>query len=453
MNSLLAPQLLQRRTASIQPAAPQEEEHSLGGAFFWLSAFYLVYCARPEDWIPGLRLIPLAKISGIFALIGFLMSLGRTKRGLRDLPREATCLLALIALLIPSALLSPVWKGGAFFHSLDFSKMYVAWILTFLLVTNFTKLRRIIFIQAGSVAAISLFSVLKGRSHPRLEGALGGIYSNPNDLAFAIVLSLPFCIAFMLRARGALRKIAWAVAMIVMLAAVFMTASRGGFITLVVAGALCLWHFGVRGKRLYLVAASVLACALLMGFFGNVLVKRFTAITGEEELYGYQASAYGSYEQREQLMVRALRGIEHYPFFGIGVHNFPNYSGTWHEVHVSYLQIAVEAGIPALALYLLFFWRGFSNLRKLRKIEGFDPEVQLFIGALHASLVGFVVGACFAPEAYQFFPYFAVAYTSVLVAIANEKGLAPAPVAKWSGSWRTGVPLVGRETSALKRLR
>ena len=24
----------------------------LAGAFFWLSAFYVVYCARPEDWIP-----------------------------------------------------------------------------------------------------------------------------------------------------------------------------------------------------------------------------------------------------------------------------------------------------------------------------------------------------------------------------------------------------------------
>jgi len=31
--------------------------------FFWLSAFYFVYCARPEDWIPGLAYIPLAKFT------------------------------------------------------------------------------------------------------------------------------------------------------------------------------------------------------------------------------------------------------------------------------------------------------------------------------------------------------------------------------------------------------
>src|SRR5262249_26329884 len=175
-------------------------------AFFWLATFYFVYCARPEDWIPGLKYLPLAKISGVFALLALLFSIGRTKRGFRDLPREATYLLVMIGLLFPSALLSPVWKGGAFAHSLDFSKVYIIWILTFLLITDFAKLRRIIFIQAGSVAVISVVSVLNGRSHPRLEGALGGIYSNPNDLAFAIVLSLPFCLAFMLSGRGLMRK-------------------------------------------------------------------------------------------------------------------------------------------------------------------------------------------------------------------------------------------------------
>jgi hypothetical protein len=31
------------------------------------------------------------------------------------------------------------------------------------------------------------------------------------------------------------------------------------------------------------------------------------------------------------------------------------------------------------------------------------------------------VGACFAPEGYQFFPYFTVCYTSVFLAIAREQ--------------------------------
>lgn len=381
----------------------------------------MVYCARPEDWIPGLHLLPLAKISGILAIIGFIASVGKTRRGLRDLPAEAKYLLAIIVLLFPSALLSPVWKGGAFFKSLDFAKVYVAWVLTFLLVTNFSRLKRLVFVQAGSVAAISAVSVLKGRSHARLEGVLGGIYSNPNDLAFAIVLSLPFCLAFLLSAKGAFRKIAWTVSMLLMAVALFLTASRGGFVTLVVAGVVCLWHFGVRGRRLYLIFAAALGMAILLAVAGDRLKDRFFAISGQDLHGGMENSAYGSYEERQELMRIAVHGVMRYPILGIGMHNFPNYSGKWRDVHVAYLQIAVEGGIPILILYLLFFWRSFANLRFLGKIRDLDRDTKLLVAALHSSLVGFVVGACFSPEAYQYFPYFTVAYTSVLVAIVRER--------------------------------
>ena len=169
--------------------APKQDP--MRGAFFWLSAFYVVYCGRPEDWIPGLSLVPLAKITSFFALIALLTSMGRAKRSLRDLPREARYLAAMVFLLFVSGALSPIWRGGAISHAIDFSKALVVWILTFLVVTDFQKLRRLVFIQSATVPVVALISILKGHNHPRLQGVLGGIYSDPNDLAFAIVLSLP----------------------------------------------------------------------------------------------------------------------------------------------------------------------------------------------------------------------------------------------------------------------
>ena len=206
--------------------APKGEP--LAGAFFWLSAFYAVYCVRPEDWIPGLSFLPLAKISGVCALVALLMSAGRSKRRFRDLPLEARYFFAMICLLFLAALLSPVWKGGAFFKTLDFTKALVAWVLTFMVITSFARLRRIVFIQSASVAVIAVVSVIKGRSSPRLEGVIGGIYSNSNDLAFAIVLTLPFCFAFLLSTRSIPRKVAWGVPMLAMCLAMFLTASRAG---------------------------------------------------------------------------------------------------------------------------------------------------------------------------------------------------------------------------------
>jgi O-Antigen ligase. len=357
------------------------------------------------------------------------MAAGRTKRGFRDLPKEAFYLLGIVFFLFLAGALSTIWRGGAILRTLDFCKALVAWVLTYLVVTNFDRLRRIIFIQSASVALIAVVSVIKGHSRPRLEGVIGGIYSNPNDLAFAIVLSLPFCFAFMLRNRNLLGKMAWGFSMLVMCLALFMTASRAGFIDLIVTGVICLWIFGIKGKRFHLVAGAVLVALVVGVGAGGRLKDRFVAISGTNLDDRGDVSAYESYEQRRFLMVKSGEAILHYPW-GLGLGNFAVYSGTWREVHTSYLQIASEGGLGALLLYLMFFGRGFSNLKRMRKLPGYDPEMQLFAGALFATLVGFLVGSLFAPEAYQYFPYFAVAYTSVMLAISREKQ----PLGERSGS-------------------
>jgi hypothetical protein len=398
----------------------QKKKEVLSGAFFWLTAFYFVYCARPSELIPGLSVVPLAKITGLFAALSLLSSAGKTPRSFKDLPKEAKILLFLIIILFCSAVLSPVWKGGAFFNTLDFAKVYVAWVLTFLLITTLKRLRRIIFLQSAAVAVVSVAAIIKGHSVPRLNGVIGGFYSNPNDMAFAIVLSLPFCLAFLLNSKSLLVKGLWFFGILGMLAALMLTASRAGFIDLVISGIVCLWHFGVKGKRLYLIAATMVVGAALLLATGGMLARRFAAISGAANSRVEQI-AQGSYEERKLLMIKAVEAVENYPVLGVGVQNFMVYSGMWKEVHASYLQIAAEGGVPALILYVLFFACGFTNLRLLKKIPNLDRETVLFMGALKSSLIGFVVGACFAPEAYQFFPYFTVCYTSVILATSRER--------------------------------
>jgi hypothetical protein len=403
----------------------QTRKEVLGFAFFWLTAFYFVYCARPADLIPAFGYLRPAKVTGALATLSLVLSLGKTRRHLKDLPNEAYYLLLLVVLLFISGLLSPVWRGGAFFTTLDFAKVYVVWILTFLLVTTFKRLKKIIFLQSASVAAISFLAIVKGHSVPRLEAVIGGFYSNPNDMAFAIVLSTPFCLAFLLSARSLVRKAAWGLGIMVMPAALILTASRAGFIDLVVSGAVLLWLYAVKGRRPYLIVSSLVLMAALFVVSGKDLAARFSGMFSAGNT-AEQDTAYESFEERKVLMSKAVDAIIHYPILGVGAGDFVVYSGMWRDVHASYLQIAADGGIPVLILYLLFFASGFSNLRFLGKTRNLDKETVLFVGALKSSLVGFAVGACFAPEAYQFFPYFAVCYSSVLVAIVRERE--PSPV-------------------------
>lgn len=396
-------------------------------AFFWLSAFFVVYCARPEDWIPGLTLFPLAKITAILAMWGLFNSLGRTKRHYKDRPPEAKLLLSMILVMYVGAFLSPVWRGGAVVSTMDFSKIYIAWILVFLLVTTFDRLRRVIFIQAISVVLICIVCLLKGHSTPRLQGVIGGIYGNPNDLAFAIVLSLPFALAFMLTAKNPIKKVFWLAGMMCMLVAIFETASRAGFINLVISGGVTLYHFAIKGKRMYLLGATVIFSLIIAIAAGGKLYDRFEALTAG---HGAKANeAEGSYEARMFLMKRAVEGIVNYPILGIGARNFPTYSTVWHDVHMTYLQITVEGGIPVGILFLMFFRRAFLNLKILKKEKNLDEDIVLFVGALYGSLVGFVIGALFAPEAYQLFPYYSVAFTAALLRTIQEQDQSPGLVA------------------------
>lgn len=398
---------------------PPPTPDTLNGAFFWLCAFYFFYCARPQELIPGLGWVPVAKVTAVLALLGLALSVGRSPRKLGDLPREAYYLIALVGLLFASALLSPVWRGGAFFTTLDFSKVCVMWVLAFLVITNLERLRRVMYIQAASVAIISAIALVKGYSVDRLKGVVGGIYSNPNDLAFAIVLSLPLGFVLLLTAKSTLAKVAWGLGMMTMGVALLRTASRAGFIDLVCAGTVCLWQLGIKGRRFYLIPATALIGAALLAVAGGSLTERLSAAASDNPSQ-QQETANASYEERKLLMGKALEAIAHYPVLGVGAENFVIYSGLWLEVHAAYLQIAVEGGIPVLILYLMFFYRGFANLWRVRSAQ-LEDEASLFRGALMASLIGFVIGAAFSPEAYHFFPYLTVCYTSVLLAIVNEK--------------------------------
>jgi O-antigen ligase len=200
------------------------------------------------------------------------------------------------------------------------------------------------------------------------------------------------------------------------------TASRAGFIDLLFAGTVCLWQLGIKARRFYLIPASVLIGAVLLAVAGGALTERLSAASSDNPSQ-QQETAIASYAERRLLMGKALDAITQYPLLGVGAENFVVYSGLWLEVHAAYLQIAVEGGIPVLILYLLFFYRGFANLWRVQRTQPED-DALLFRGALLASLIGFVIGAAFSPEAYHFFPYLTVCYTSVLLAIGSEKRVA-----------------------------
>jgi O-antigen ligase len=390
----------------------------LAFAYFGLVLFMVVYFARPEDWIPGLTAVPLAKITGILILLALVLSFSEVRW---HMPWEVTFLILLVVQLWLTVPFSPVWRGGAFNVMLDFSKVLPLVIVIYGAVRSMKRLRWILFVQAASVAAIAIASIVNGHiSVGRLQGVLSGMYGNPNDLAVVIDLSLPFCLALALTTRSYWKKLAWTVAMLAMIYAVFLTASRGGAIALVVATLVCLWQLGVKSRRFYLLPLVLIALVVIWFYGGNTLRKRFEQTNVDTATNYRDTEASGSAQERKELLVQSLRVTAQHPLFGVGPGNFEVVSGVWHVTHNSYTQMSAEGGIPAFLLYVLIFWRGIANLRDVRKYRKTGKGIRLFSMALEASLAAYLVGSFFASVAYQLFPYCLIAYTSALRLIVRR---------------------------------
>jgi hypothetical protein len=178
-------------------------------AFTALIAFSVLYFARPEDVLHILAVIPLGKITGGVALLALIVELRKRRRVKMPLALKFLLLLFVqMCATIPFA----YWKGGAFsmvFSS--FSEAVNVTVLVSMLVTTLPQLRKLIFVQAAAVSFLTLVSVAVHNSDNggRLSGVAGGVFENPNDLAINIAINFPFCFAFFLGARGALRKALW----------------------------------------------------------------------------------------------------------------------------------------------------------------------------------------------------------------------------------------------------
>jgi O-antigen ligase len=403
----------------------QAPERRSSLAYHALVVFSFLYYTRPQDVIPGLAGIPVEKIVGGIALIAVVAGLA-TRRLKASLPIEIKLLLLLFAdlcLAIPFAF----WRGGAFSVVFtQFSKAVVIALLVAMAVQNVAQLRRLLWVQAAAVATMTWLSIMLRPGGDRLQGVLGGIFENPNDLAVDIAINWPLCLALLLAARGPVRKAFWTIGLLGMLYGLIATFSRSGFIAMSVALLACFWEFGIRGKRVALV--------VLTGILGIASVavavstpRYLSRLQSIVQAGGVDGEGQASWEARRQLLVSSVELAIHHPVFGVGPGNFPAVTESWHVTHNTYTEFAAEAGFPALTLFVVILALAFRNLRRVRKTQAYaqSREVQLFTGALWASLAAYLVGAMFSSTEYNLFPYFMVAYTSALyglTSVAPEAG-------------------------------
>jgi O-antigen ligase len=401
-------------------------------AFIGLMLFTGLLFFRPQDLITPLRMLHLAEISALIAL-GSLIS-GRLSRGL-PVTRLTPELLGVFAFAFVILATAPfaVWMGGAVG---TFTELYAKVVLIFVLMVNtLTSPRRmeqftwLIVIASGYIGMRAVLDYARGINlieHGRVQGSVGGMFKNPNDLALNMVAVLPFA-AFLVQQPVSLLKRAVAAACgAMMFGAVVASHSRSGAVGLaamvVVLGVQTLKR--KPGLVLGIAFVGVLALPLLPSSYW----QRLESITNKD------LDETGSREARSVLLRESFEAFVSHPLTGVGAGQFKNYNPqgreeAWRESHNVVLQVAAELGIAGLAVFFYLVARAFiAPLHARRLLRAAAPNrrhpgiadveplpeaeyqmLSLQTATVTAALAGWFFCALFASVAYHWTFYYLLA--------------------------------------------
>ena len=248
-----------------------------------------------------------------------------------------------------------------------------------------------IVVLAGAVAAARGVRewIPEALSNNPVWRVFGGFY-NPTVFAAFLVLVIPLAGALAFRTRETAYRVLWTFIGLLMTFALYLTGSRGGWLAFgveaLVFGALLVV---TSPRRRVLVMVGVPVLLVLLG--GPLLLRPmrerlFPTVPREE-----QSNAFRVLTWRATTQMAAAR-----PILGFGPgtfqYVFPRYAlaGFTRMAHNTYLQIASEAGLPALLAFLALLGAcGTAGARALRRhVAGADRLV--IIGAL-AGAAGFLI--------------------------------------------------------------
>jgi O-antigen ligase len=393
--------------------------------FGFLYLFTLLLYARPNDLIPAMGTFPLAKIVAIIAPLAYIYAQYRLGKPVIKWTIEVKMI---ILMLLLAVMLTPFAASpGDSVTTLNevFVKTVIIFILIIGVVNTRERLLAIIKLTTLCGTWLAFFAIknyatgnftMKG---DRIEGLVGGMFGNPNDLAAALNILIPLAVSLALMSAGAMRLL-YAVCALILFLGVIVTFSRAGFITLAAVSGVMLWKFG-RGSRPSMALATLVVSVLLLSVFSGAYRSRLTTILDPN------SDASGSAQERVALLERGMDLTIRHPIIGLGMGNFHIYSIREKVAHNGYVETAAELGLIGLLAYLIVILaplRGLAKIERERAKPGDRSELDakyMSIG-LQAALIAYMINSFFLSIQYLWYLYYAAGFAVALRLIyAAEK--------------------------------
>jgi O-antigen ligase len=386
-------------------------------AYWLLLAFLILLYSNLPLLLPALEGVRPAKLVAGAALVMLLVETVFARKSFEFAWPEGVLLLGFLGSAALSSL-TALWVRQAVEAVSDLMKFALVYFFIVNCANTQRRLRGVmwtmviggLFPAVGALRNYFQGNLVEGRA------AWVGIFANPNDLAYSLVILVPLA-AFLATSLRPLPRLALVGISIVYVAAIFVTFSRGGAVGLVAVIALYSW----RKKSVLFQGLMVLLLAA-----GMILAGRFW--TRSEDFSHLNGDI--SFRQRWATSQAGLAMFADHPLLGVGlgcsVIAWPLYAPedlytrTALVTHNTFIQPLAETGIAGFLPFILFVGFGLHYARKLALESSGNGLANLGAG-LEVSLWGFVVCGLSGPYALSWFPYILVGLVSSARRIAGTR--------------------------------
>jgi O-antigen ligase len=251
-----------------------------------------------------------------------------------------------------------------------------------------------------------------------------GIFANPNDLAYHLVVGVALVLCAREAASRRRMKLVYLLALIPIGTAIVLTQSRGGM--LACGAALVLWVLrSVRRAPAALGVAVALACVSMLGP-ANIFEHRMESA----QAFGTDMSAQGRIDAwRTGMNIAAAR-----PLTGVGAGAFvvawpdfaPGDAGPARTEHNTFVQLVAEIGIPALCFFVLALVAGALGVSRATR----TADLASYARGVQCGLAAFAVCSVWGGIAFSWPVYLLLGASVAIRRLAAEEEVPVADVAR-----------------------
>jgi O-antigen ligase len=394
-----------------------------GIGFYLVLISLLVEFGRPQDIIPGIKIIPFPSIIDLLIGVSVVIS------GKLNVANKQTKLyIALLILMVGHV----PFATNNYWAAMVLKDMLLCFCF-FLGVVSFVdtveKMKTLVNAWLMVHLVLAILGIMSGGK------GVGGWLGDENDFCMEMNVAVPFAYFMLLGAHNKMSRMLYLSSLCIFVLTAMVTLSRGGFIGLAAVGFYCWLKSSKKGMAVVLVGILVIFMLIFAPekYWEEIQSttddRTLTVGTGAERLYTWGI------------------GWEMFlgnPVFGVGQGNFPwnfeEYQGgdrfntrslAGRAAHSMYFTLIPEMGFVGALVFFLMAWNNYATVSRLKmlgravlnsrskhpiKHEG-DVAFGVSVGsALEAAMIGYLVSSVFISTLW--YPTFWV-ITALTVALGN----------------------------------